>query len=194
MVIPAYRAASDRGQVELATSPFYHPILPLLCDSDVHLRAHPGAARPKQRFARPEDARAQITRAIAFHERMFGRPPAGMWPSEGSVSDEAIALMAEAGIKWIATDEDILSRSLNVALPRDGYGHAERPDVLYRAVPRRREWTGGVLSRSHAVGPHRLSLSVVGFRRRRARFHRARARSGPALQRWPPAGKSAPSP
>ncbi len=133
MVIPAYRAASDRGQVELATSPFYHPILPLLCDSDAHLRAHPGAARPSLRFARPEDARAQITRAIAFHERMFGRPPAGMWPSEGSVSDAAIQLMSEAGIKWIATDEDILSRSLNVALPRDGYGHAERPDVLYRA-------------------------------------------------------------
>ena len=132
MVIPAYRAASERGQVELATSPFYHPILPLLCDSDVHLRAHPDAARPTQRFARPEDARAQITRAIAFHERAFGRRPAGMWPSEGSVSDEAIALMAEAGIQWIATDEDILSRSLNVALPRDGYGHAERADVLYR--------------------------------------------------------------
>ena len=132
LVIPAYRAASDRGQVELATSPFYHPILPLLCDSDVHLRAHPNAARPAHRFARPEDARAQITRAIAFHERAFGHRPAGMWPSEGSVSDEAVALMAGAGIRWIATDEDILSRSLSMPLPRDGYGHAERPDVLYR--------------------------------------------------------------
>jgi alpha-amylase/alpha-mannosidase (GH57 family) len=132
MVIPAYRAASDRGQVELATSPFYHPILPLLCDSAVHLRAHPDAALPRQRFVRPEDARAQIARAIAFHERTFGRRPAGMWPSEGSVSDDSIALMAEAGMHWIATDEDILSRSLNVALPRDGNGHAERPDLLYR--------------------------------------------------------------
>ena len=132
MVIPAYRAACGRGQVELATSPFYHPILPLLCDSDVHLRAHPGAARPGQRFARPEDARAQIARAMAFHEQTFGRPPAGMWPSEGSVSDEAVRLMAEAGIRWIATDEDILARSLDVPLPRDGYGHSLRPELLYR--------------------------------------------------------------
>ncbi len=132
LVVPAYRAASERGQVELATSPFYHPILPLLCDSNAHLRAHPNAARPRVRFARPEDARAQIDRAIAFHERTFGRRPVGMWPSEGSVSDEAVALMAQAGLTWIATDEDILSRSLNLALPRDGHGHAERADLLYR--------------------------------------------------------------
>ncbi len=132
LVVPAYRAASDRGQVELATSPFYHPILPLLCDSGVHLRAHPDAARPKTRFARPEDARAQIERAITFHEAAFGRRPTGMWPSEGAVSDEAVALRAQAGLRWIATDEDVLSRSLNVAMPRDGFGHAERPDVLYR--------------------------------------------------------------
>jgi alpha-amylase/alpha-mannosidase (GH57 family) len=131
-VIPAYKAASDRGQVELATSPFYHPILPLLCDSDAHLRAHPDAARPRQRFARPEDARAQIDRAIAFHEGTFGRRPSGMWPSEGSVSDQAVRLMTDAGMQWIATDEDILSRSLDVPLPRDGFGHAERPELLYR--------------------------------------------------------------
>ena len=150
MVIPAYRAASERGQVELATSPFYHPILPLLCDSDAHLRAHPGAARPRQRFARPEDARAQIDRAMAFHERAFGRRPAGMWPSEGSVSDEAVALMAQAGIQWIATDEDILSRSLNIPLPRDGYGHSERPEVLYR--PYRVGATGtAALFRDHSL-------------------------------------------
>jgi alpha-amylase/alpha-mannosidase (GH57 family) len=131
-VVPAYRAASERGQVELSTSPFYHPILPLLVDSDAHLRAHPGGARPSRRFSRPEDAQAHIDRAIAFHESAFGRRPLGMWPSEGSVSDEAVALMAGAGLRWLATDEDILSRSLDVPLPRDGFGHAERPDVLYR--------------------------------------------------------------
>src|SRR5579872_5601572 len=30
-VIPEYRAAADRGQIEISASPFYHPILPLLC-------------------------------------------------------------------------------------------------------------------------------------------------------------------
>ena len=122
-VVPEYRAAGERGQVELATSPFYHPILPLLCDSDAHLRAHPEAARPRARFQRPEDARMQIERAIRFHEQMFGRRPQGMWPSEGSVSDEAVRLIGDAGLQWIGTDEDILLRSLSVPM---------RPELLYR--------------------------------------------------------------
>jgi alpha-amylase/alpha-mannosidase (GH57 family) len=122
-VVPAYRDAAARGQVELATSPFYHPILPLLCDSDAHQRAHPGTPKPRHRFVRPDDARRQIERAIAFHESTFGSRPAGMWPSEGSVSDEAVALIAAAGLQWIATDEDILSRSLQQPM---------RPDLLYR--------------------------------------------------------------
>ena len=131
-VLPAYAAAAARGQVELSTSPFYHPILPLLCDSEVHQRAHPGAPRPTLRFERPDDARAQIARALTLHESVFGQRPRGMWPSEGSVSDAAMALIREAGLEWTATDEDILSRSLDVPLPRDEYGHAQRPDLLYR--------------------------------------------------------------
>jgi alpha-amylase/alpha-mannosidase (GH57 family) len=124
-VLPAYREAALRGQVELATSPFYHPILPLLCDSDAHQHAHPGAPRPRQRFMRPADATLQIERAIALHQSTFGHRPAGMWPSEGSVSDEAVTLIADAGLSWIATDEDILSRSLGVPIQN-------RQDLLYR--------------------------------------------------------------
>src|SRR5688572_3485421 len=122
-VVPAYRDAGARGQVELATSPYYHPILPLLCDSDAHQQAQPGSPKPRRRFTRPADARLQIDRAVAFHEATFGSRPAGMWPSEGSVSDEAVALIADAGLTWIATDEDILSRSLEVPI---------RPELLYR--------------------------------------------------------------
>jgi alpha-amylase/alpha-mannosidase (GH57 family) len=124
-VLPAYRDARARGQVELSTSPFYHPILPLLCDSDAHLHAHPQSPRPRHHFRRPDDARLQISRAIDFHAEVFGERPRGMWPSEGSVSDEAVALMGAAGLHWIATDEDILARSLKTSL-------AERPDLLYR--------------------------------------------------------------
>ncbi len=140
-VVPEYRDAAARGQVELATSPFYHPILPLLCDSDAHLEAHPDAAKPRARFARPEDARLQIDRAIAFHEAAFGRRPLGMWPSEGSVSNQALQLIADAGLSWVATDEDILSRSL---------GQVMRPELLYR--PYRIGASGpAVLFRDHAL-------------------------------------------
>jgi alpha-amylase/alpha-mannosidase (GH57 family) len=132
-VIPAYRRAQDRGQVELSTSPFYHPILPLLCDSDTHLRAHPHAARLQPRFSRPEDARTQIQRALDYHRSMFGEPAAGMWPSEGSVSDEVVGLAGGEALSWIATDEEILARSLGIGLSRDALGHLERPDLLYRA-------------------------------------------------------------
>ncbi len=131
-VIPEYARAAARGQIEVSASPFYHPILPLLCDSDVHLRAHPHSRMPRARFRHPEDALAQLEAASRFHEIRFGAPPRGLWPSEGSVSDAMVPLAARAGFTWMATDEAILSRSLNTGLSRDAHGHLEQPEVLYR--------------------------------------------------------------
>jgi alpha-amylase/alpha-mannosidase (GH57 family) len=131
-VVPEYREAARRGQVELSTSPFYHPILPLLCDTDVYLRTHPQSRMPRERFRRPEDAFEQLTRAVTLHERLFGRRPEGLWPSEGSVSDEMVPLVSRAGFRWMATDEAILARSLGRVLTRDGAGNVEQPDTLYR--------------------------------------------------------------
>src|SRR5690606_22171276 len=124
-VVPEYVAAADRGQIEISASPFYHPILPLLCDTDVHLRAHPQSRMPRARFRHPEDALAQLEKAVQFHESRFGRRPEGLWPSEGSVSDAMIPLATRAGFHWMATDEAILSKTLGVGLSRDGYGHLE---------------------------------------------------------------------
>jgi alpha-amylase/alpha-mannosidase (GH57 family) len=118
-VIPEYRDAAARGQAELSTSPFYHPILPLLCDTDVYLRTHPQSRMPRERFRRPEDADEQLRRAVALHARLFGQPPAGVWPSEGSVSDAMVPLVANAGMAWMATDEEILARTLGDTFARD---------------------------------------------------------------------------
>jgi alpha-amylase/alpha-mannosidase (GH57 family) len=115
-VIPAYRDAARSGQIELSTSPYYHPILPLLCDTDTHLEGHPHSALPRGLFHRPDDARAQLERAVALHARLFDSRPRGVWPSEGSVSDEVLGLLADAGFAWTATDEEILARSLGRAL------------------------------------------------------------------------------
>jgi len=131
-IVPEYRAAAARGQVELSASPFYHPILPLLCDTDIYLRTHPQSRMPRQRFRHPEDAQAQLDRAVVKHEETFGSRPVGLWPSEGSVSDAMVPLAAKAGFAWMATDELILARSLGVGLTRDGYGHLEQPETLYR--------------------------------------------------------------
>src|SRR5262245_13167950 len=129
-VIPEYRAAAERGQIEISASPFYHPILPLLCDTNVYLRTHPDARRPRVPFAHPEDAAEQLTRASAYIERLFGRRPTGLWPSEGSVSEAMVPLAAQAGFSWMATDELILARSLELTFSRDGAGHLEQPERL----------------------------------------------------------------
>jgi alpha-amylase/alpha-mannosidase (GH57 family) len=110
-IAPLYSRMQDSNQVELTTSPFYHPILPLLFDSEFTWRSMPGARLP-ERFCHPEDAQEQINKAVAFHTRIFGRAPKGMWPSEGSVCPEIIPLARNAGIEWIATDEAILAHSL----------------------------------------------------------------------------------
>jgi alpha-amylase/alpha-mannosidase (GH57 family) len=114
-ILPEYKDAMKRGQVELSTTPFYHPILPLLVNSKIAKESQPSIQLPMLEFARPEDARHQIQTAIAYHERIFGERPAGCWPSEGSVSEHILPLLAEAGIQWIATDEEILLHSLERA-------------------------------------------------------------------------------
>jgi alpha-amylase/alpha-mannosidase (GH57 family) len=130
-IVPELREAASRGQIEISTSPFYHPILPLLCDTDIYLRTHPDARRPRHPFAWPEDALEQLTRAAAYHEKTFGQAPHGVWPSEGSVSDAMVPLAVKAGFRWMATDELILARTLGATFSRDGQGHLEQPERLY---------------------------------------------------------------
>jgi len=112
LVIPIYRELFKKRQIELTISPMYHPILPLLLDSSIAQKSKPQAILPSVRFAHIEDAAKQIDDAISVFEKIFGKIPQGMWPSEGSGSDEAIDLMKMKGIKWIGTDESILSKTI----------------------------------------------------------------------------------
>ena len=155
-VIPEYKDAAARGQIEIATSPFYHPILPLLCDTDVYKRTHPESPMPHGRFRHPEDATEQLTRAVRLHERLFARTPVGLWPSEGSVSDEMVPLVAAAGFEWMATDELILARTLGVDFGRDAQGLVNYPERLYEPY---RIGTSGV---SCGFRDHALS-DLIGF-------------------------------
>ena len=116
-VVPRWRRLAERGQVELSTTPYHHPILPLVCDSDAAARALPGLPLPP-RFAWPEDARWHVRAARESHQRHFGRPPAGMWPAEGSVSPEALEVLAAEGVGWTASDEGVLLRSLGLGAAR----------------------------------------------------------------------------
>lgn len=110
-VLPVYKEFAAAGQIELSVTPYYHPILPLLCDSDIARVAHPDVNLPT-RFRYPEDAREQIVRARKYAVERLGHTPAGLWPSEGSVSNEALAIAAGAGFRWMATDNGVLSNTL----------------------------------------------------------------------------------
>ncbi len=118
-VIPRWRMLSERGQVELSSTPYFHPILPLLCDSDAAHRALPGLELPP-RFRRVEDARWQVREAMESHARRFGAPPAGMWPAEGSVSPEALEVLASERVGWACSDEGVLLHSLPPEASRNG--------------------------------------------------------------------------
>ncbi|HET9792452.1 MAG TPA: glycoside hydrolase, partial [Candidatus Angelobacter sp.] len=136
-VLPAYATAAQRGLIEISTSPYYHPILPLLCDTDTGAISHTGLPLPERRFRHPEDAREQMMRGMDLHEKVFGIRPKGMWPSEGSVSDEVLKLAHEARLHWVATDEGVLGRSIGFLFERDGRGKllpqaAEKLYQVYR--------------------------------------------------------------
>ncbi|HUJ41011.1 MAG TPA: glycoside hydrolase family 57 protein [Candidatus Acidoferrales bacterium] len=130
-VLPQYAEASQRGQIEISTTPFYHPILPLLCDSRAAQESNPRSPLLSPPFLHPEDAREQLARARRFHESRFGRPPAGLWPSEGSVSDAALGIAAEMGFRWFASDEGVLGRTLQAGFGRDADGVPDNAERLY---------------------------------------------------------------
>ncbi|MBI2414005.1 MAG: hypothetical protein HYV24_12450 [Deltaproteobacteria bacterium] len=132
MVVPKYAEMMEKGIIEVSTTPYYHPILPLLCDSFSAKEAMPGVTLPKERFVHPEDAVVQLKRGVELYEKTFGKKPAGLWPSEGSVSMDMLPLAAAEGFKWLATDEEILSNSLRRPLRRDSAGNCYDP-FLYKA-------------------------------------------------------------
>jgi alpha-amylase/alpha-mannosidase (GH57 family) len=113
LVLKKYADAEARGQVELTTTPFFHPILPLIYDTQFAERSLPGRQFPK-RFHWPQDAAAHLTLAVEQHEQLFGRKPRGLWPSEGSIAPELIPLMEKVGIQYFCSDEENLFNSLRL--------------------------------------------------------------------------------
>src|SRR3984957_12327763 len=136
-VLPAHAEAVRNGRIEISTSAFYHPILPLVCDTIVGAVSTPGLPLPQNRFRHPEDAREQLRRGLDLHQQVLGIRPQGVWPSEGSVSEEVFGIAQKLGVQWMATDEEVLGRSLGISFSRDGSGHlprelAEKLYTVYR--------------------------------------------------------------
>jgi len=148
-IVPTYRKLQDQGQVELTTSPYYHPIVPLVCDLRAAHVALPHLPLPQISFRHPEDARWHLRQAMARHEALFGKRPLGLWPPEGSVSEELVSLAMEEQLRWIAADEEILWRTLKK--PRS-------PSLLYRPhVLRRRGGQVAIVFRDRELS------DLIGF-------------------------------
>ncbi|MBN2495508.1 MAG: Ig-like domain-containing protein [Deltaproteobacteria bacterium] len=106
-----YHPDSGTGQIEVLTTPFYHPILPLLVDSDLARENQPFDVLPDPPYRFGLDAFDQVAKAVKFYTDVFGIPPAGMWPGEGSVAEAVVPMFADNGIEWIATGQGVLGKS-----------------------------------------------------------------------------------
>src|ERR1700729_1054610 len=159
-VLPAYSDAAKNGSIEISATPFYHPILPLVCDTDAGAVSSPGLPLPQNRFRHPEDAREQLVRALDLHQQVFGVRPRGVWPSEGSVSEEALAIASSLDIKWMATDEGVLGRSTGVFFQRDGNGRlpAHLAERLYNV----HHYENGQVEMHLVFRDHTIS-DMIGF-------------------------------
>ncbi|WP_376792235.1 glucodextranase DOMON-like domain-containing protein [Thermoflexus sp.] len=132
-ILPLHKALQDAGQIEVTTTPYAHPILPLIVYSDLARVGNPEALLPDPPFVAPEDAREHLRRAAALYEAQFGRAPRGLWPAEGAVAQQIIPMVIDAGFVWIASGEPVLARSLGLSdFTRDAQETVEEIDLLYR--------------------------------------------------------------
>ncbi|OHD86828.1 MAG: glycoside hydrolase [Sulfuricurvum sp. RIFCSPLOWO2_02_FULL_43_45] len=129
-ILPLYASLQSQGIISVSTTPYFHPILPLLVDMQNAKRANETTVLPEGGYSLQEDAYEHVRLSIDLYERTFGRKPSGFWPAEGAVDEKSVEIYKEEGIKWIATDEAILYRSLQNDDPALRYKSYRFNDVL----------------------------------------------------------------
>ncbi|MCK5155029.1 MAG: glycoside hydrolase [Spirochaetales bacterium] len=131
-IVPEHRELQDAGQIEVITTPYAHPILPLVYNSDLGEKGDPTSDMP-ERFSFPNDAINHLRISVERYLSDFGREPSGLWPAEGSVGQDIIRIVSEAGFKWMASGEQVLAASLGIpGFTRNSYEIVDQADELYR--------------------------------------------------------------
>ncbi|MCX6031470.1 MAG: glycoside hydrolase [Chloroflexi bacterium] len=132
-VVPVHKQLQDAGQIEVTMTPYAHPILPLLYSTQLAKLAVPDITLPAEKFVAGQDGVAQLKLGVQFYQQHFGRLPVGMWPAEGAVAQEIVGMVSRAGLKWMASDEEVLAKSLGMAgFARDSAETVKEADALYR--------------------------------------------------------------
>jgi len=163
-VVPVHRHFQNKiapdgfPQLEVVTTPFYHPILPLIYNTDLAKEPNPGMPLPNPPFTAPEDAYAQVAKGAEYYKKKFGRYPQGMWPGEGSVAEAVVPAFVDNNIRWIATGNEVAMRS----------GHVGDTAMMYR-IDKDKEYIdhsgpGGTTDNSDAMSiVFRSMHDKVGF-------------------------------
>jgi alpha-amylase/alpha-mannosidase (GH57 family) len=125
-LLSEWRRLVNSGSVEISTSPYYHPILPLLIDTNIARRSSPQIALP-DRFSHPEDASAQVARSLVRLKEEFGVTPSGVWVPEGGISHEVARLGRESGLRYLTADGELLFHSLDVQGSTPGRSRLPQP-------------------------------------------------------------------
>ena len=132
-VIPFHAKLQKRGQIEVTTTPYAHPILPLIYDNQLALVGNPSAEMPAASFAYSQDAERHLALSVEMYEENFGRSVRGLWPGEGAVAQAVVPMIAEAGYSFMQTGEPVLAKSLGIeSFTRDSQGFVQEADDLYR--------------------------------------------------------------
>lgn len=132
LVIPLHKEMQDSGQIQVITTPYAHPILPLIYNTDIAAVGNPTAELP-ERFSWPNDAIVHLKKSVEMYTAHFGRAPVGLWPGEGSVSEDIIPLVAKAGYQFMQTGESVLAQSLGIgSFTRNSAETVQEADALYR--------------------------------------------------------------
>ena len=156
---PHLPASAGPGQIEIITVPYYHPILPLLVDSEIARRRPPDCRCRSHPFVGPRCQRKSPRRGAPPGS---GTSPRACGPAKAR-SHPRYCLAAEHGIRWLATDEAVLGRSLGVYFERERRFHpSSRPALSPLSRAHRQRRCCCRLPRPRPLRPHRLHLPESG--------------------------------
>ena len=126
-IIPTYKEYLSENRIEITTSPYYHPILPILTQDETV-----NTGNVTDGLNTYEDAVLQTKMAMDRVEEIFGKRPKGIWPSEHCVSPKTVKMLSSVGAKWTIADECVLSDTIGYEFIRDFKGHLEDPYHLVK--------------------------------------------------------------
>lgn len=126
-IIPTFKRFQDEGRIEIITSPYNHPIMPILINPNDLKTPSLKHQMPDCKIALMVDVKEQLRMSFEKIKKIFGKEPKGIWPSEHCISQKTVDVLANTGAKWVITDESVLSNSLKKEFVRDFRGCYEDP-------------------------------------------------------------------